>query len=62
MTLHLKTPPTVFPYTLAEAKLHLKVDVTDDDALIQGYIDKAAHQFRMNFVSALFLRVTNWHE
>ena len=41
MTLHLKTPPTVFPYTLAEAKLHLKVDVTDDDALIQGYIDAA---------------------
>jgi len=36
-----KTPPTVEPVSLSEAKNHLRVDFTDDDALIQGEIRSA---------------------
>src|SRR4051794_4197557 len=35
------TPPSVEPVTLAEAKLHCKVDFTDDDALITSLIAAA---------------------
>lgn len=38
MTLTLKTPASIQPVTLAEAKLHLRVDITDDDALITALI------------------------
>jgi uncharacterized phiE125 gp8 family phage protein len=41
MTLQLNTPPAVEPVTLAEAKLHLKVDTTDDDTLIATLITAA---------------------
>lgn len=37
----LVTPPTAEPVTLAEAKLFLRVDVTDDDALITELIAAA---------------------
>ena len=40
----LLTLPTVEPLTLVEAKAHLRVDVTDDDALITGLII-AARQY-----------------
>ncbi len=39
--LTVKTPPTVEPITLAEAKQHLRVTFTDEDAAIQGYIRAA---------------------
>jgi uncharacterized phiE125 gp8 family phage protein len=32
------TPPTADPVSLAEAKVHCRVDVTDDDGLIAGYL------------------------
>ena len=41
MPLTLTTPPAVEPVTLAEAKAHLKIDTTDDDALITALIPAA---------------------
>lgn len=35
------TPPAYLPLTLAEAKLHLRVDGTDEDALILAFIGAA---------------------
>ncbi len=41
MSLQLITPPPLEPVTLDDAKLHLKVDTTDDDALIERLIAAA---------------------
>jgi uncharacterized phiE125 gp8 family phage protein len=41
MPLQLVSPPTLEPVTLDEAKAHLKVDTTDDDALIGTLISAA---------------------
>lgn len=41
MSLVLITPPALEPVTLAEAKLHCKVDSTDDDTLLAIYITSA---------------------
>ena len=41
MALKLVTAPTTYPVTLAEAKLHCRVDGTDDDALITALITSA---------------------
>ena len=41
MALKLITPASTYPVTLAEAKLHLRVDGTDEDALISALITSA---------------------
>jgi uncharacterized phiE125 gp8 family phage protein len=41
MPLELVTPPAVEPVALSDAKLHLKVDTSDDDALITSLITAA---------------------
>lgn len=43
MGLTLITAPTTEPLTLDEAKQHLRVDTSDDDGLIAGYILAARH-------------------
>jgi uncharacterized phiE125 gp8 family phage protein len=41
MPIKLVTAPTTYPVTLAEAKLHCRVDTSDDDALITALITAA---------------------
>ena len=52
------TDASVQPVTLAEAKLHLRVDVADDDALITALIT-AARQ-RAEFITHRTLITTTW--
>lgn len=41
MALKLITAPTTYPVTLAEAKLHCRIDSTDDDTLVTALITAA---------------------
>jgi uncharacterized phiE125 gp8 family phage protein len=53
MSIVLTAPPAAEPVTLAEAKAHLKVDTTDDDALIGTLISAARSKAEWNTGRAL---------
>jgi uncharacterized phiE125 gp8 family phage protein len=57
MALTLVTAPTVEPVTLAEAKLHLRVDTADEDALIDTLI-RAARQYVETFTRRALIAQT----
>ncbi|HDR9185281.1 head-tail connector protein [Burkholderia vietnamiensis] len=61
MPLQLITPPSAEPLTLDEAKLHLRVDINDDDALIGALIaaarDYAEGETHKQIVSARWKQV-----
>jgi hypothetical protein len=40
-SLSLITPPVLEPISVQEAKEHCRVDLTDEDALIDGYVQAA---------------------
>jgi len=58
MSLQLVTPPSIEPVTLADAKLHLKVDTSDDDALITRLI--AAARARAEWHTGRALHTQSW--
>lgn len=57
MALVLITPPAVEPVDLLEAKLHLRVDGADDDALILSLI-RAAREWCEHFTNRAFITQT----
>jgi uncharacterized phiE125 gp8 family phage protein len=50
----IKTPPTLEPLTRSEAKNYLKIDSTDDDTLIDGFI-KSARQYCEKFQNRIYI-------
>lgn len=57
MAIRLITPPAAEPVTLAEAKAHLRVDGTDDDALIASLIE-ASRIYCEQFTARAFITQT----
>jgi len=62
MGLVLITGPTIEPVSLAEAKLHLRVDVSDDDALIDGLIVAAREKAENILRRALITQTWDLHQ
>lgn len=65
MILSIVTPPAAEPVSLAEAKLHLRIDVNDEDTLVESYITAAREwcelAARRAFVTqTLALRLAEW--
>ena len=58
MRASLTVPPAGEPLTLAEAKLHLRVDLNDDDALITALISAAREQ--VEFLTGQRLITQTW--
>jgi uncharacterized phiE125 gp8 family phage protein len=59
-SLVLETGPTVEPITLADAKVHLKVDSTDDDDLINALIGTAREMAETKLGRVLITQTWNW--
>lgn len=58
MSLELVTPPAIEPLALADAKAHLKVDTSDDDALITALI--AAARIRAEWFTRRAFVTQSW--
>lgn len=56
MSLYIVTPPNMEPVSLAEARAHCKLDVTDDDALLAGYIMASREMLEHEIQRALIAR------
>jgi uncharacterized phiE125 gp8 family phage protein len=57
MAIRLITPPAIEPVTLAEAKAHLRVDHSEDDALIGSFIE-ASRVYCEQFTARAFITQT----
>lgn len=57
--LNIVTPPAVEPVTLSDMKLHLRVDITDDDNLISVLISAARAYVENNLRRALITQTWN---
>ena len=67
LPLELTTPPATEPITLAQAKAHLKLDTTDDDALVTALISAARaraewHTGRALITQAWTLWLDTWRD
>ena len=65
MSLQLTSPPALEPVTLAEAKAHLKLDTSDEDALVATLITAARaraewHSGRAFVTQGWMLRLDSW--
>jgi len=60
MTLSLVTGPSAEPLDLLDAKLHLRVDGTDEDSLIEGLIAAARLSVEANVGLALIDQTWKW--
>lgn len=59
MSMVVATAPTVEPVTLAEARAHLRVDMVDDDVLIEGLV-KAVREYLEVHVLRRALLTQTW--
>lgn len=57
MDLSIVTPPASEPVTLAEAKLHCRIDIDDDDSLVT-YLISSARRFCENYCQRAFINQT----
>lgn len=55
----LVTPPDALPVSLAEAKIHCRVEVSEtiEDALIEGFVDAATQQLEKTLDQALVTQI-----
>jgi uncharacterized phiE125 gp8 family phage protein len=60
MALICVTEPVVEPVSLAEAKLHMRVEVTEDDALIAGLITAAREHLESTSRPQLAMLTQTW--
>ena len=60
MALICVTEPVVEPVSLAEAKLHMRVEITEDDTLIAGLITAAREHFESTARPQLAMLTQTW--